>query len=347
MKPEMKFYLFALLFLTVSICSYSQTVPAVTHAVCAYCGADIQAGQHHKKGCPYYSSSNSSSSSSSGISLENSVKMQLASSLAGAFFGILFNENSKSNQQAIEQQQQQQQAVMLAQRAAEEKRINDSIVQIKFEKMMQSYKRLNDANNIQYKSITTSSLQFKSLDSGGAAMTMEEKERQNFKKRGIGITWDYTAWAQVPANSYKMEEPPYVPETSGADKYLYDAINKIETFEGGRVAAMAGRYMVGIKNNTMSYLKDVSEAAVSGDMMKMKEVGEMDLRKLSSNALYETGVKTIKANYENMKDKLTEGVKSKNFEIINAKAKNIFPNYKLVSEQLPKDLNEVALDVIF
>jgi hypothetical protein len=338
-----KTYLSVLL-LFVSIDSFGQ-VPAVNHPTCAYCGADIQAGQSHKKGCPYYVSTSSSSSSSSssrssssshaGMSTENTIRMQLATSLASAFLSILFSDNSQNNQQAIEQQRRQ--AALVAQRAAEEKRINDSIAQVKYDKMMQSYKRLNDANDLQFKSLATSSMQFKSLDSGSAPMTMEERERQNLKKKGISITWDETAWAQVPTNSYKMEETPYVPKTNGPDEYLDEAINKIETFEGGRVAALAGRYIVGVKNGSMSYLKDASEAIVSGNTAKMEEQGQMDLRKLSSNALYEAGVKTAKANYENLKDDVMGGIQDKNFEVIHEGVKTLCPNYKTIIELMPKD----------
>ncbi|MCE5175275.1 MAG: hypothetical protein ABFC90_05560 [Bacteroidales bacterium] len=340
MKTKIKYYLSALL-LFVSIYGVSQ-VPAVSGAQCVECGA---MNGSHKTWCKYYNSPTTSLSSSLfGVSTEQSIKMQLATSLASAFFSLLFNDNSQNNEQAIEQQRQQ--AALMAQRAAEEKRINDSIAQVKYEKMMQSYKRLNDANNLQFKSLSTSNMQFKSLESGSAPMTMEERERQNLKKRGIGITWDYNAWAQVPSNSYKMEETPYVPEANGPDKYLDDAINKIETFEGGRVAALAGRYMVGIKNNTISYLKDASDAAVSGNMAKMEETGQMDLRKLSSNALYEAGVKTVKANYENLKDNVMGGIQDKNFEVIHEGAKTLFPNYKTIIELTPKDWKERAINAI-
>ena len=56
----------------------------------------------------------------------------------------------------------------------------------------------------------------------------------------------------------------------------------------------------------MSYLKDASDAATSGKISKMEETGQMDLRKLSSNALYEAGVKTVKSNYEILKDNVME-----------------------------------------
>lgn len=341
MRANMKYFLSAML-LFVNIYGFSQ-IPAVSGAACAECGA---MNGNHKTWCKYYNPpvKSSSSSSSLGIGTGGSAQMQLATSVASAFFDLLFSNNSQNNQQAIEKQRQQ--AALMAQRAEEEKRINDAIAQAKYEKMMQSYKRLNDANDLQFKSLSTSNIQFKSFESSGTPMTMEERERQNLKKKGIGITWDYNAWAQVPENSYKMKEMPYVPAANGPDEYLDEAINKIETFEGGRVAALAGRYMVGIKNNVMSYIKDASDAALSNNVAKMEEMGQMDLRKLSSNALYEAGVKTVKANYENLKDNVMEGIKDKNFEVIHEGVKTLFPNYKTIIELMPKDWKESAINSI-
>jgi hypothetical protein len=238
---------------------------------------------------------------SSAAAFQHDMNMMVASSITSAFLNFIFSDNSKSNQQAIEAQRQQ--AALLAARAAAEKRYNDSIAQAKYEKMMQSYKLLNDPNGLQIKTLSTGNLAFKSLDNLSAPMTMNERLQQNLIKRGINVTWDYNSWAQVPSNTYKMEETQVPQELSGADKYLNDAINKIETFQGGRIAALAGRYMLNIKQETMSYLKDASDAALSGNIARMDEVGNVDLRaRISSNALYSTGKQTANAYYEQGKD---------------------------------------------
>jgi len=238
---------------------------------------------------------------SSAAAFQHDMNMMVAASITSAFLNFIFSDNSKSNQQAIEAQRQQ--AAILAARAAAEKRYNDSIAQVKYEKMMQSYKLLNNPNGLQIKTLSSGNLAFKSLDNNSAPMTMAEKERLNLIKRGINVNWDYNSWAQIPSNTYKMEETPGLQELSGADKYLNDAINKIETFQGGRIAALAGRYMLNIKQETMSYLKDASDAALSGNIARMNEVGNVDLRaKISSNALYKTGKQTANAYYEQGKD---------------------------------------------
>lgn len=270
---------------------------------------------------------NKTNAVSSKVAFQNSMKMQIASGIASAFFSLIFSDDSQSNQQAIEEQREK--AALLAQRAAAEKRFSDSIGQARYEKMMQSYKLLNDPNGIQFKTLSTTGTQFKSLDNPGAPMTMEEKERQNIKKHGINITWDYTSWAGASPNSNRIEETPVTQEENDADKYLDAAINKIETFEGGRVAALAGRFMVNIKKETMSYLKDASDAAVSGDVTKMEEAGQFNLRKLTSNAIYNTARETANSNIEQGKDFISDNLKDANFAIMKSGGQAVLQNYNI------------------
>jgi hypothetical protein len=253
--------------------------------------------------------------------------MQLASGIANAFFSLIFSDDSKSDQKAAEEQMQQ--AAILAQRAAKEKRYNDSIGQVKYEKMMRSYKLLNDPNSIQFKGLSTAGTHFKSLDDPGAPMTMEDKERQNLKKQGISITWDNTAWAQISPNNDRIEETSGSQEKSESDKFLDAEISKIESFEGGRIAALAGRFMINIKNETMSYLKDASDAAVSGNITRMEETGQFDLRKLTSNAIFETAKETANSYIEQGKDFISDELKENNFAIMKSGGQALLQNYNI------------------
>jgi hypothetical protein len=263
---------------------------------------------------------------------QNALKMQLASGIASAFIGMLFSNssnNTQANQAALEAQRQQ--AVLAVQRAEALRRYNDSIAQARYEKMMQSYKLLNDPNGITIKTLSAGNLQFKSLDDLSAPMTMAEKERQNLIKRGISVTWDCNSWAQVPPNSNRIEETPVAPE-SEPDKYLTSAIDKIETFQGGRIAALAGRYMLNIKKETMSYLKDASDAALSGNIARMDEVGNVDLRaKISSNALYATGVQTASAYVEQGKGFISGELQEANFAVMKSGGMELLKNYNIYS----------------
>jgi hypothetical protein len=270
---------------------------------------------------------NKTSHISSNAAFQNSIKMQLASGIANAFFSLIFSDDSKSDQKAAEEQMQQ--AAILAQRAAKEKRYNDSIGQVKYEKMMRSYKLLNDPNSIQFKGLSTAGTHFKSLDDPGAPMTMEDKERQNLKKQGISITWDNTAWAQISPNNDRIEETSGSQEKSESDKFLDAEISKIESFEGGRIAALAGRFMINIKNETMSYLKDASDAAVSGNITRMEETGQFDLRKLTSNAIFETAKETANSYIEQGKDFISDELKENNFAIMKSGGQALLQNYNI------------------
>jgi len=264
---------------------------------------------------------------SANAALQNSIKMQLASGIASAFFSLIFSDNSQNDQKTIEAQREN--AALLAQRAEAEKHYSDSISQAKYEKMMQSYKLLNDPKGVQFKALSATSTQFKSLDDPGAPLTMEDKERQNIKKHGINITWDYTSWNGISPGNNSIEEVPLSREDNESDKFLNAAIDKIETFEGGRVAALTGRFMINIKNETMSYLKDASEAATSGNISKMEETGQIDLRKLTSNAIFKTGQQTVNSYIEQGKDFISGELQENNFAAMKSGAQAVLQNFNI------------------
>jgi len=246
---------------------------------------------------------------------QNAMKMQLASGIASALIGMIFSDNSKSNEQAAEAKRQE--AILLAQRAAEEKRIADLIAQEKFEKMMKDYKLLNDPNGLKIKSLSTGNIQFKPLDYQSAPMTMEERQIQNIRKhlgkdgKPISLTWNFNEWANVSANNNTIEET-YTREESEEDKNLNAVISKHESDDGGREAAAVGRFGKHFKNETMSYLNEVTGAIRSGDMARMMEVGMNNPAKLVSNSIKGAFVETKNAAIAETKGFLTKIVSEKN-----------------------------------
>lgn len=297
-------------------------------------GQKVSSGNNdHHTVTPAQRPTNVANTVSQAVLFQNAVKMQLASGLASAFIGMLFSSNQKSPQQI---EAERRAAAIAAARAEAERRYRDSIAQAKYEKMMESYKLLS-TNMIKMKALASDAIggiEFKPLDMKPAPMSREEIERQNLLRRGLKISWDNNAWAQVPANSYKMEETPVA--ESGPDQYLEQAINKIETFQGGRVAALAGRYVLNIKKETMSYLKDASDAAISGNIARMDEVGNVDLRaRISSNALRTTGVQTAKAYAEQGKEfisgKINDAKDAANFALMEPKAMEVLKNNNIYS----------------
>ena len=270
---------------------------------------------------------------SQAVLFQNAMKMQLASGIASALIGMIFSDNSKSNAQAAEAQRQQ--AILLAQRAAEEKRIADLIAQEKFEKMMKDYKLLNDPNGLKIKTLSTGGIQFKSLDDHSAPLSMADKERQNLIRKGVSVTWDSNSWAQASSNGYKMEET-NTEEANGPDKYLEAAINKIETFPGGRFAALAGRYMLNIKKETMSYLGDATDAAVGSNISRMDEVGNVDLKaKLCSNALNTSFKQTVNAYGDQAKDFIFGKLKDTNFGVMKSGGMDAFQKIMPDESKMP------------
>ena len=218
---------------------------------------------------------------SSAAAFQHEMNMMVASSVASAFINFIFSDNSKSNQQAAEAQRQQ--AILLAQRAAEEKRIADLIAQEKYDQMMKSYKLLNDPNGLQIKTLSTGNLQFKSLDQS-TPLTMDERQLQILRKKGISLTWDYNSWANISHNSNMIEET-YNQEESGEYKKLDDIIDKHKSEDGGREAEAVGIFMKHRIISTMSYLKDVSDAVGRNDWARLGELGNRDEAKMLSNDL--------------------------------------------------------------
>lgn len=152
MKTTIRYYLSAL-FLLVSICGLSQ-VPAVSGAACVECGG---MNGNHKTWCKYYNPPVKSSSSSTSSSSSNLTIPQQA--VLGAFQILLNNvfasPTKKTEQDKVRlQQEEEEQNRIAALRAAALKRYNDSIQQMQHDKMMKSYKILdNGVRDLTYKGL--------------------------------------------------------------------------------------------------------------------------------------------------------------------------------------------------
>lgn len=261
-----------------------------------------------------------SASGNSNLYFQNAVKMQLVSGIASALLNAVFSDNTKDNQAAI------QQAALLAKQAAAEKHYQDSISQAKYEKMMKSYKLLDNPDAVHFKTLSANTTLFKSL-SESAPLTQAERETQNIVKKGVSVTWNYNSWANIQQNDNTIEDASANPQEDAADRYMGEAIDKIGTFQGGKIAALAGRYMMNIKGESMSYLKDATNAITSGDMSRMQDLGQMDLHKMSTNALINAGKQTLKASYNNVKGEVMDMAKEKNFAMVESGGKTLLKNY--------------------
>ena len=289
-------------------------LPSAVHAQSAIGQLENLTGQKITK---------SHTAKTSSLSYQNAMKMQLMSGVASAFLSFMDYADIYLNQAAI------QQAALLAKKAAAEKHFKDSVAQVKYEQMMQSYKQLNNGNTAHFKTLSSSGSLFKTL-SQSAPMTQAEMERQNILKKGIHITWDYNSWSTILQN--KIADVPPTVQQEDADQYMGKVIDKIETFQGGKVAALSGRFMMNIKKETMSYMEDAADAVTSGDVSTMQELGQMDLRKMSSNALINTGKQTFNAYMEQGKGFVTGMVKEKNFGLLTAGSQAALKNYGIYTQ---------------
>lgn len=256
------------------------------------------------------------------FSTEQMIGMQLVGGLVSALFSFLLSDNS-SNSQADAQK-----AAWLAQQAAKEKRYNDSVAQVKYVKLMSEYKGMDDEGAVHFKQLSNSNLQIKPLGSG-APMTQDEIMRKKITGSGSSVTWDYNSWAQVQPEDKTIKEPVYVPEPNGPDEFMDKMIEKVDGFQGGKVAALAGRLMKNIKNETMSYVKDASDAAASGNVAKMEEMGNFELKKLAFNAMLKTGKEIAGGYIDAFKEEVPDMAKDVNFGILKDQGIKLLYKYKI------------------
>jgi hypothetical protein len=109
--------------------------------------------------------------------------------VAGAIFqsvlNSIFSNNSAKNKKELDAKQKEEEiaAQQAAQHAAEQQRINAAIAQAEYDKMMKSYKLLEDSQNLQIKGLNSTSLEYKTLD--GDAETLATNARKQFESTSI------------------------------------------------------------------------------------------------------------------------------------------------------------------
>ena len=134
----------------------------------------------------------STSSSASSMNMNNIV-------IGAIFQSILTSKssaNSGNNQKDIEAQKRA--TDLAAQKAAEQQRINEAIAQSEYDKMMQSYKLLDGAQELKAKTLDSINLNFKTI--GGDAETIAAGARKQFEVTGT---------APVPGSSVTGNATPF------------------------------------------------------------------------------------------------------------------------------------------
>jgi hypothetical protein len=267
--------------LSFSSVAYPQTNPPTP--TCAICGGKNGV---HSPTCRYYNPP-AGRPKSQGTGMPGSI--QQLNTLIDLFNTPVGNSEVEAKKEA---------AVKEAQNA---KLREDILKKERHEREMKTFKPLDgDPGADQFDTPAQSGLSLKPLPPGNAPMTREERERQNILKQGANVTWNYDEFSPVSAGSQIPEPAPATVVTEN-EKLINDMIGMVES-NGGRMAAIAGRYMINVKDGVMSYLDDAAYAVTSGNSFVMQETGEFDVKKITTNALYKTADQTARAYYENTRD---------------------------------------------
>ena len=293
--------------IALSSVAYSQSNPPAP--TCAICGGKNGV---HVTTCRYYNPpAGKSKSQATGIP----GNIQQLNMLIDLFNITVTDKEDEAKKEAAKKE------------AHDAKQREDILKKERHDREMKTFKPLDDGPNVVRVNVQSpSGLSLKPLPSGNAPATMEERERQNLLKQGAGITWNYDDFSAVSPAS-QVPEP--APETglSENEKLVNDMIGKVES-NGGRMAAIGGRYMLNVKDGVMSYLDDATYAVTSGNSYLMQETADFDVKKITTNALYKTAHQTAEVYYENAKDAVTGSLKDKSIGIMQNAAINKLEEYK-------------------
>ncbi|MGE5296496.1 MAG: hypothetical protein ACM3VT_16880 [Solirubrobacterales bacterium] len=162
-------------------CVFAQSVPDVPNPVCAYCGCSLPNGVHTAPECRDLSASPSGGSKSRGKSglSSHDINSMVATTLFEGLVASMFADKGASEKEA---QAAQQKAIALVMQQAATRRAKDMAAQAEFEKMMRSYKQLNNAQDAGFKTLSNSNLDFKTLD--GDMETLAAGARKPFDTAG-------------------------------------------------------------------------------------------------------------------------------------------------------------------
>ena len=72
-------------------------------------------------------------------------------------------------------------------------------------------------------------------------------------------------------------------------------IERVGSFEGGKIAAITGSFMLNIKQQVFSYVDDASSAVIRGDVTEMQDLANREPRTLVKNAIIKTATDEVKS----------------------------------------------------
>lgn len=296
-----------------SISVNSQTVPPTP--TCVSCGGKNGV---HATSCPYYNPP-AGRQKSVGPKAEMPSQIQELNTLINLFNSIPDDNVEETQQTAVRK------------KAFYDKLREDSLRREHHAVEMKTFKPLDSQPNVvRFDKPSGSGEPLKILPSSVAPMSMEERERQKILRNGAGVTWQYDDFSNV-SSAGKIPEPEPQPELSENEKLVNEVIAQVES-NGGRLASITGRYILNIKEGVMRYLDDAVHAASSGNTYLMQETGEFDVRKITTNALYNTINQTAQVYYVNVKESLASGLKDGSIGIISKAGINKLNQYQYFND---------------
>jgi hypothetical protein len=287
--------------------AYSQTTPPTP--TCAICGGKNGV---HSTTCRYYNPPAGRTKSTGTGTPGNIQQLNMLIDLFNT--PGLGNEDEARKRAAVKE-------------SNEAKQRDEILKKERHDREMKTFKSLDDDPGIvRFDTKSDPGLSLKPLPSENAPMTMEERERQNLLKHGASVTWNYDEFSAVLPDR-KIPEPEPSPELSDDEKLINDGIAMVES-NGGRLAAITGRYIINVKDGVMSYLDDATYAVTSGNSYTMQELAEFDVKKITTNALFKTASQTAEIYYKNAKESVIGGLKDESIGVMNAAAINKLEEYK-------------------
>ncbi len=124
-------------------------------------------------------------SRSSSLSSANMNSMVTGAVLQGLFNSILNSPVADQEKLDAQQQAAKMEEIKAAEQAAAQRKIREANAQAEYDKMMQSYKLLDDAQDFKIKTLDSPELDFKTLD--GEAETLSSSAQNQFESRSAAV----------------------------------------------------------------------------------------------------------------------------------------------------------------
>ena len=173
--------------------------------------------------------------SKNGISSAD-INAMIVGNLFESLLTSVFADDTANEQEALAAKQKA--AAIAAAQAAENKKIQDAAAQAEFDKMMRSYKTLDDSHGVAFKTLANSNLAFKSLDSDPETLAANARKPFDAPSENSGLGSDSMSGAT-----------PFFGDTMPIDdiKFLVNPENDPRVVD----LRKAGEYVIGnIKNDS-------------------------------------------------------------------------------------------------